>query len=74
MMTPPVSLPTSAPLAEVTRVLLGHDLRALPIVDGAGRIVGLLDEHDVSRAYLGLADGARPFAVMAAVDPTQPPR
>lgn len=53
VMNPPVSLSVTAPIVEVARLLLAHDLRALPVVDDAGRVIGLVDEHDVSRAFLG---------------------
>jgi len=32
--------------------MLARDLRSLPVVDAAGTIVGLLDEHDISAGAL----------------------
>jgi CIC family chloride channel protein len=57
LMLAPVSVPLSAPLADVARVLLQRDLRAVPVLDPDGTIAGLIDEHDVSRAYVGVSDG-----------------
>jgi CBS domain-containing protein len=53
LMVPPVTVSATATLDEVARALLSHDLRALPVVDDRSAILGLIDEHDVSRAYLG---------------------
>ncbi len=69
VMTTAASVLVTTPLPEVARALLAGDLRALPVVDGDGRIVGLVDEHDVSRAYLGIADGPRLSQKFPAVSP-----
>jgi CIC family chloride channel protein len=58
LMMAPVFVTDTAPIGEVARVLLEHDLRAVPVLGPDGAILGLVDEHDVSRAYLG-ADGPR---------------
>ena len=71
LMIPPVSVPVSAPLAEVARTMLERDLRAIPVVDAAGHVLGLIDEHDVSRAYLGASDDVRKSREMRAM--TEPP-
>lgn len=52
LMAPPVSVPHTAQLGEVAAVLLEHDLRAVPVLGPDGTIVGLVDEHDISRAYI----------------------
>ncbi|MEZ4401786.1 MAG: chloride channel protein [Kofleriaceae bacterium] len=52
LMVPPIAVRTTTPLAEVAKALVAHDLRAIPIVDDGARVIGLLDEHDLSRAYL----------------------
>ncbi|MCB9563589.1 MAG: chloride channel protein [Kofleriaceae bacterium] len=70
MMVAPRAVAAATPLAEVARVLLDHDLRAIPVIDEAGRVLGLIDEHAVSRAYLGAAEPlARPSRQVAAVAP-----
>lgn len=52
LMISPVSVPDTAQLGEVAAVLLEHDLRAVPVIGPDGTIIGLVDEHDVSRAYI----------------------
>jgi len=56
LMVPPVSVPVDAPLLEVAELMLRHDLRAVPVVDG-DRIVGLVDQHELSRIALGEGGG-----------------
>jgi CIC family chloride channel protein len=51
LMEPPVSVAVTTPLTEVARLLVERRLRAIPVVDN-GCVIGLVDEHDVSRAYL----------------------
>jgi CIC family chloride channel protein len=53
VMSPPASVPEHATLGDVARMLVERDLRAIPVVDEHRVIVGLIDEHDISRAYLG---------------------
>lgn len=71
VMQAPVSVPHTLPLGEVARLLLERDLRAVPVVGEDGRILGLIDEHDVSRAYVTAAAGAVTSASreLRAVDP-----
>jgi CBS domain-containing protein len=33
-----------------------RDLRSLPVIDAAGAIVGMLDEHDISAAVIERAE------------------
>lgn len=49
-------------LRSATETLLKHKLREIPVIDGAGQIVGLLDEADVSRYYLQATTKAPPAA------------
>jgi CIC family chloride channel protein len=39
-------------LRRATEALLRHKLREIPVIDGQGQVVGLLDEADISRFYL----------------------
>jgi len=39
-------------LRTAAEVLLAHKLREIPVTDADGRVVGLLDEADISRYYL----------------------
>jgi CIC family chloride channel protein len=52
LMMPPVSVPVDADLRTAAQLMLARDLRSLPVVDAAGTIVGLLDEHDISAVAL----------------------
>lgn len=58
LMIAPVAVDQDLPLSEIARVLLTHDLRGVPVVADGGRILGLIDEHDVSRAYVGASESA----------------
>ena len=51
-MQPPLSVLVSESLHVAIELMLRHQLRELPIIDDAGKIVGFLDEADVTRAYL----------------------
>jgi CIC family chloride channel protein len=52
LMQPALSVPVSENLHVAIELMLRHQLRELPIVDDSGKIVGFLDEADVTRAYL----------------------
>jgi len=52
LMIPPVSIALDADLRSAAQLMIAHDLRSLPVVDAAGTIVGLLDEHDISAVAL----------------------
>ncbi len=60
LMVAPISVAADTPLTDVARVLLRRDLRAVPVIDGERHILGLIDEHDVSRAYVGASEGGAP--------------
>ncbi len=49
---PPVSLAPDDTLRAAVESMQSNTLREVPVVDATGRIIGLLDEADVSRAYL----------------------
>jgi CIC family chloride channel protein len=51
-MQAPIFVPTSESLHASIELMLRHELRELPVVDDAGKIVGFLDEADVTRAYM----------------------
>lgn len=48
MVPDPVTVTTATPLREAIRLMLEHDVSAVPVVDGH-RVVGILSEHDVAR-------------------------
>jgi len=57
MSAPVVTAPANASLLEVAQSLRQHQLRSLPIVDGSGRLVGLVSLEDFARFFL---EGALP--------------
>ncbi len=52
LMTPPVSVSLDQDLRSAAAVMIARDLRSLPVVDQAGYIIGMLDEHDISGALV----------------------
>ncbi|MGE5186117.1 MAG: chloride channel protein [Acidobacteriota bacterium] len=54
LMMPPVSVPLDADLRSAAQLMVARDLRSLPVLDGNGSIVGLLDEHEISAAALDI--------------------
>ena len=50
---PAISVRVDLDLRAAAEALLTHKLREIPVVDGAGQVVGHLDEADISRWYLG---------------------
>ncbi|MFD0686249.1 CBS domain-containing protein [Actinomadura fibrosa] len=83
MTSPVVTIPPSATVRQALRVLHEHDLAALPVVDGGGRLLGIVTEMDLLRAEID-ADPrafARPVASRTSgaapgrdPDPAPPPR
>jgi chloride channel protein, CIC family len=51
MMTNPASLCETEDLHRALQALLEHGVRELLVIDSDGKIVGFLDEADVTRAY-----------------------
>lgn len=74
-MVPPLSVRPEDDLRKVSAAMLEHHLREVPVVEEDGRIIGLLDEADVGKAYL---DATRPEPPRGSVAPgsttTPPPR
>ena len=48
-MVAPLSFAETDPLRVAALELVKRDLRAAPVVDGSGRILGLIDQHDIVR-------------------------
>lgn len=55
VMLPPVSVHVDDDLRTATQLLVANGLRELPVVDRDGRIVGFLDEREVSKLYMSAA-------------------
>jgi CIC family chloride channel protein len=47
---PPVSFAETDEVRSAALALVRNDLRAAPVIDATGRVVGMLDEHDITRA------------------------
>jgi len=60
VMQPPVCVRREDDLRLAAERLLAHGLRQLPVVDDAGRPVGMLDEHAVARVAVQGSGGAGP--------------
>ena len=52
LMQAPLSVSTSESLHAAIDLMLRHQLRELPVVEESGKIVGFLDEADITRAYM----------------------
>ncbi len=66
VMTPnPVTVPATASLADTGRLMVEHGVKRVPVVDGEGRLIGIVSRYDVLRT---LAADARVGA------PLEPPR
>jgi CIC family chloride channel protein len=52
VMKPPVTVRHDQDLRAAAQILVAHDLRSIPVIDAAGAIVGLLDEHEISTALV----------------------
>ena len=46
----PIVVRADAPLGEAAKLLEGHHISGLPVVDGAGTLVGVLSQTDLLRA------------------------
>jgi CIC family chloride channel protein len=51
LMVPPVSVLDTDNLQRALEIILEHGLREIVVVDDAGRIIGFLDEAEITRAY-----------------------
>ena len=47
MSSPVVTVPPDAPLKEVAAILVERGINAVPVVDGEGRLVGIVSEADL---------------------------
>jgi len=50
------SVQVDADLKTAAETMLANNLREIPVIDPDGKVVGLLDEADISRCYLDAAD------------------
>jgi len=52
LMQAPVFVHVDDDLRKATELMVSHGLRELPVLDGSGKLLGLLDEADVAEVYL----------------------
>ena len=52
LMQMPLSVSTSENLHAAIELMLHHKIRELPVTDDFGKIIGFLDEADITRAYM----------------------
>jgi CBS domain-containing protein len=52
MSSPAITVSPEAPLAEAARLMDGERVKRLPVVDEAGRMVGIVSRGDLVRVYL----------------------
>jgi CIC family chloride channel protein len=69
LMRPPVTVSADSDLRAAAQALVAADLRAIPVLDEQGRMIGLLDEHDLSRAYLAASAARRASSRMGTAEP-----
>ncbi len=55
----PRTVQPDAPLVEVARLMIEHRFSSVPVVEG-GRLVGILTETDILRAFVAAVEGQRP--------------
>jgi len=67
MTTNVVSVPETAPVHEVVALLLKHRISAVPVVDGAGKVVGMVSEGDLLRPEGSAALGSERAWWLAAI-------
>lgn len=52
LMTPPVSVTLDQDLRSAAAIMIARDLRAIPVIERDGKIVTLLDGHDIAAAVV----------------------
>ena len=52
MTTPAVTIGDDAPLAEAAKLMHRHRIKRLPVVNGDGRLIGIVSRTDLLRVYL----------------------
>lgn len=72
MTTPVVTIPRTATVRQAIRVLHEHDITALPVMDAAGRLAGIVSEMDLLRGVF--ERDPRAFARPVATTGSPPPR
>ncbi len=61
----PLSVPSDAHLFEAAKILVGHDLTTLPVVDETGRYEGLIRRGDVFEQFAAMLSTQEAGAIVA---------
>jgi len=64
-----VSIGVEASPEEARRLLLGHNIRTLPVIDGKGRLAGIVGLRELSKAGERIGDLLSPAATAGPSDP-----
>lgn len=67
MSSPAVTVHRATPIGQAARTLRGYGFRALPVVDDAGSLVGIVTEHDLTVRFAGATPAPRPGNSVAEV-------
>ncbi len=67
IMRPPLSLAVDSSMSRALDLMISSGLRELPVVDGDGRVLGLIDEADITREFMRMraADRADPASTLS---------
>ena len=52
MVTPVITVPASAGVTAAGRLMYEHKVKRLPVVDEAGRLIGIVSRHDLLKAFV----------------------
>lgn len=52
MTSPPITIHPGAPLGAAARLMNGHNIRRLPVVDEAGKLIGIVSRRDLLSVFL----------------------
>jgi predicted transcriptional regulator len=78
VMSPPLTFNERDDIRNAAVALVKRDLRAAPVLDDAGRVVGLLDQHDIVAALTAppateLSRDSRSMTIPPSLSTTVPP-
>ncbi|MHB1801112.1 MAG: CBS domain-containing protein [Actinomycetes bacterium] len=70
MTSPVITVPPDSPVGDVADVLVSHRISAVPVVDAAGSVVGLVSEYDLLAKPGGIASEVMTTAVISVTEST----
>jgi CBS domain-containing protein len=69
MSTPPVVVAAGTPIAAAARTLDDHRVKRLPVVDGSGRLIGVVTRGDLLKVHLRPDDDIRRDVLSVILEP-----